>query len=621
MTRLRIALAQANSTVGDLTGNAAAIVDWTRRAAGRDAGLVVFPEMMLTGYPVEDLALRASFVHASVATLEATAQRLAEEGLGGIAVVTGYLGRRPGLAPRVGLPAGAPLDAAALLYGGQVVVRTAKHHLPNYGVFDEYRYFVPGNCLPVVRVPARGAEAGTAAVDVAIAICEDLWQDGGPVAVTRQAGAGLLVVPNASPYERGKSEARLQLCVRRAREAGAALAYVNMMGGQDELVFDGDSIIVDAEGNLIARGPQFEETLLVTDLDLPPALELPAGESPADAQDGTVMTMHRATLPPWPAPVAPAAQPPPAPRQPALGAPAWDQPGEPAVWPRLPPLAEVYAALITGVRDYVHKNGFRSVILGLSGGIDSALVATVATDALGPDAVRVVLMPSRYSSGHSVSDAEELAKRQGLQARTVPIAGMVDSFEDELDLTGLAAENLQSRVRGVILMGLSNAEGHLVLTTGNKSELATGYSTLYGDSAGGFGPIKDVLKTLVWELARWRNEEAARRGEIPPIPENSITKPPSAELAPGQLDTDSLPDYAVLDELLDDYVEQDMGAAELVATGHDPALVDRVIRLVDRAEYKRRQYPPGPKITQRNFGRDRRLPITNAWREPRPGRA
>ena len=480
---------------------------------------------------------------------------------------------------------------------------------------------MPGNCLPVVRVPARGTGAGPEAVDVAIAICEDLWQDGGPVAVTRQAGAGLLVVPNASPYERGKSEARLQLCVRRAREAGAALAYVNMMGGQDELVFDGDSIIVDASGRLIARGPQFEETLLVTDLELPPALDLPAGESPADAQDGTVMTMHRATLPPWPAPEAPATRAEPVQRQPVPGAPAWDQPAGPAIWPRLPPPAEVYAALITGVRDYVHKNGFRSVILGLSGGIDSALVATVATDALGPEAVHVVLMPSRYSSEHSVSDAEELAKRQGLQARTVPIAGMVDSFEAELDLAGLAAENLQSRIRGVILMGLSNAAGHLVLTTGNKSEIATGYSTLYGDSAGGFGPIKDVLKTLVWDLAQWRNEEAARRGEIPPIPENSITKPPSAELAPGQLDTDSLPDYAVLDELLDDYVEQDMGAAELVATGHDPALVDRVIRLVDRAEYKRRQYPPGPKITQRNFGRDRRLPITNAWREPRPGPA
>ena len=593
-----------NSTVGDLAGNAATVAEWTRRAADAGADLVVFPEMMLTGYPVEDLALRDSFVDASVATLEATARQLAADGLGGIAVVTGYLGRRPGGTPRVGEPVSSAQNAAALLHGGTVAVTTAKHHLPNYGVFDEYRYFVPGNRLPVVRVPARGGED---AVDVAIAICEDLWQDGGPVAVTRQAGAGLLVVPNASPYERGKDQARLELVARRAREAGAALAYVNMMSGQDELVFDGDSIIVNAEGGLIARGPQFEETLLVADLDLPPARPVPdttpAPDTPAEASDGTVMTIHRVALP---------ARPP----QPGALPPL----AEPVISPRLAPRAEVYSALVTGVRDYVRKNGFRSVILGLSGGIDSALVATIAADAVGPDQVHVVLMPSRYSSGHSVSDAEDLAKRQGLHARTVPIAPMVDAFQAELNLEGLAAENLQSRIRGVILMGLSNAEGHLVLTTGNKSEIATGYSTLYGDSAGGFGPIKDVLKTLVWELARWRNGQAVERGETPPIPENSITKPPSAELAPGQLDTDSLPDYAVLDALLDDYVEKDMGAAALIAAGHDPALVDRVIQLVDRAEYKRRQYPPGPKITPRNFGRDRRLPITNRWREPRPDR-
>jgi len=632
VTRLRIALAQVNSTVGDLTGNAATVAEWTRRAAEQDADLVVFPEMMLTGYPVEDLALRASFVDASIATLGATAQQLAAAGLGGIAVVTGYLGRRTRGVARTGEPAGSAQNAAALLYGGTVAVTTAKHHLPNYGVFDEYRYFVPGDRLPVVRVPVRGDGTGQDAVDVAIAICEDLWQDGGPVAVTRQAGAGLLVVPNASPYERGKHEARFQLCARRAREAGAALAYVNMMGGQDELVFDGDSIIVGADGGLIARGPQFEEVLLVADLDLPAAgtglastqaagtqaagaqaasTGQPPADTPADASDGTVMTIHRVALPPRPAPAAR-----PAPEQ----RPAGRQPAEPLVWPRLPPLAEVYSALVTGVRDYVQKNGFRCVILGLSGGIDSALVATIATDALGPDRVNVVLMPSRYSSEHSVSDAEDLAKRQGLAARTVPITGMVDAFEAQLDLAGVAAENLQSRVRGVILMGLSNAEGHLVLTTGNKSEIATGYSTLYGDSAGGFGPIKDVPKTLVRELARWRDEQAVARGQTPPIPENSITKPPSAELAPGQLDTDSLPDYAVLDALLDDYVEKDMGAAELIAAGHDPGLVDRVIRLVDRAEYKRRQYPPGPKITPRNFGRDRRLPITNCWREPIPGR-
>jgi NAD+ synthase (glutamine-hydrolysing) len=449
-------------------------------------------------------------------------------------------------------------------------------------------------------------------VDVAIAICEDLWQDGGPVAVTRQAGAGLLVVPNASPYERGKDGARLELCVYRAAEAGATLAYVNMMGGQDELVFDGDSMIVTAGGELLARGPQFAEALVVTDLDLPAAdPAVPPGDSPADACDGTQMTIHRVALPPPPASPAEAAPP----GQPAGGSRGVAPPGQ-QLWPRLSPMAEVYAALVTAVRDYVAKNGFASAILALSGGIDSALTATIAADAIGPQNVHVVLMPSRHSSEHSVSDAEDLVKRQGIHARTVPIQAMVDAFQAELDLTGLAAENLQARVRGVILMGLSNAEGHLALTTGNKSELATGYSTLYGDSAGGFGPIKDVPKTLVWDLARWRNIEAARRGETPPIPENSITKPPSAELSPGQLDSDSLPDYQVLDAILDDYVVKDLGVAGLVAAGHDPALVERVVTMVDRAEYKRRQYPPGPKITPRNFGRDRRLPITNWWREP-----
>ena len=624
MTKLRIALAQVNATVGDLDGNAELIVAWTRRAAERGARVVVFPEMMLTGYPVEDLALRASFVEASIATLHAVAARLGAEGLGGIAVVTGYLDRRTDLAARTGLPAGAPQDAAALLYGGRVVITSAKHHLPNYGVFDEFRYFVPGDTLPVFRIPADGASPGgrpslpgglhppgppwqtplrgDQSVDVAIAICEDLWQDGGPVSVCRRSGAGLLAVPNASPYERGKDDVRLDLVVRRAREAGAALAYANMVGGQDELVFDGDSILVSADGTLLARGPQFEEALVVADVDLPAAAAAEApGEQPVDAEDGTMITIKRVTLPD------------------AGAGPGAGDPGG-AFWPRLSDPAEVYAALVTGVRDYVRKNGFRSAILALSGGIDSALTATIAADAIGADNVHVVLMPSRYSSEHSVSDAEDLVKRQGVHAMTIPIASVVDAFTEELTPagfpgTGLPAENLQSRVRGVVLMGLSNAGGHLVLTTGNKSELATGYSTLYGDSAGGFGPIKDVFKTMVWELARWRNAEASRLGATPPIPENSITKPPSAELAPGQFDTDSLPPYEVLDALLDDYVENDMGSAELIAAGHDPALVERVIRLVDAAEYKRRQYPPGPKVSQKNFGRDRRLPITNRWRE------
>src|SRR5690349_4537580 len=599
---LRIALAQVNATVGDLDGNAELIVEWTRRAAVRGARVVVFPEMMLTGYPVEDLALRASFVEASIAGLHKVAARLADEGLGGIAVVTGYLDRRTDLAPRTGLPAGAPLDAAALLHGGRVIITSAKHHLPNYGVFDEFRYFVPGNTLPVFRLATEDGES----VEIAIAICEDLWQDGGPVAVCRRAGARLLLVPNASPYERGKDDVRLDLVVRRAREANAALAYANMVGGQDELIFDGDSILVAADGTLLARGPQFEEALVVADLDLPAA---PPGEQatdqPVDAGDGSVITIKRVTLP-------------------ASGlAPSEGVEGAGLFWPRLSDPAEVYGALVLGVRDYVRKNGFRSVILALSGGIDSALTATIAADAIGPDRVNVVLMPSRYSSEGSVADAEDLVRRQGLHAMTIPIASMVDAFSDALTPhgfpeKGLPAENLQARVRGVVLMGLSNAGGHLVLTTGNKSELATGYSTLYGDSAGGFGPIKDVPKTMVWELSRWRNEEAARAGATPPIPENSITKPPSAELAPGQMDTDSLPPYEVLDALLDDYVEKDMGTSELIEAGHDPDLVERVVRLVDTAEYKRRQYPPGPKISQKNFGRDRRLPITNRWREPRP---
>ena len=598
MAQLRIGLAQVNATVGDLAGNSDKVIEWTMRAAEQGARIVVFPEMALTGYPVEDLALRKSFVDASIEAVHQLAAGLAAEGLDGVAVVVGYLDRRAEAQARVGVPAGSPLDAAAVLHGGEVAITSAKHHLPNYGVFDEYRYFVPGDTLPVVRLAAEGGES----VDVAVAICEDLWQDGGPVAVTRTAGAGLLVVPNASPYERNKDDIRLELCQRRAREAGTVLAYANMVGGQDELVFDGDSIIVSPEGDLLARGPQFEEALVLADVTVAAADPgLPAGRQRANPGDGTTMTIERIELAP-------------------LAAPEPDAPlGAPMIWPRLSDLAEIYGALELGVRDYVRKNGFSSVVQGLSGGIDSALVATIATDALGPDRVHVVLNPSPYSSEHSVADAEDLARRQGIHARTIPIKPMMDGFGTSLDLHGLAAENLQARIRGVIWMALSNSEGHLVLACGNKSELATGYSTLYGDAVGGFAPIKDVPKTLVWQLARWRNEQAAERGQTPPIPENSITKPPSAELAPGQLDTDSLPDYHDLDTLLDDYVEKDMGSAELVAAGHDPALVERVIQLVDRAEYKRRQYPPGPKISAKNFGRDRRLPITSRWREPRSG--
>lgn len=596
VAQLRIALAQTDPAVGDLAANADKLIEWTRRAHERGAHLVVFTEMFLTGYPVEDLVLRRSFVDASIATLEASARRLADEGMGELPVVVGYVDRA-NLEPRVGLPKGAPLDAAALLHRGRVVTRTAKHHLPNYGVFDEYRYFVRGDRLPVFRLHG---------VDVAIAICEDLWQEGGPVSVAAEAGAGLLVVPNASPYEREKDDVRLELVARRAREAGCPIVYANQVGGQDELVFDGDSLVVDARGELVARAGQFVEELLVVDLDLAAADPgVRPGRFTADAGDGTTITVERLELSAEPLAPYP--------------------PEPPRVAERLDDLAEVYAALVLGVRDYVAKNGFSSVILGLSGGIDSALATTIASDALGPDRVHVVLMPSRYSSDHSLTDAQELVRRQGVHSRIVPIAEIVNAVEKEIDLHGLAEENLQARVRGaVLLMGLSNEHGHLVLTTGNKSELATGYSTMYGDAAGGFAPIKDLFKTMVWDLSRWRNAQAGRQNEFlygfaePPIPENSIVKEPSAELRPDQRDTDSLPPYHILDRLLIDYVERDMGRDELIAAGHDAELVARVIRMVDRAEYKRRQYPPGPKITPKNFGRDRRLPITNRWRETAP---
>jgi NAD+ synthase (glutamine-hydrolysing) len=591
MAQLRVALCQVNTTVGAVGLNTDLVLARAQEAAGRGAHLVAFPEMVLTGYPVEDLALRRSFQDASRRALGDLAVRLAEAGVGHVPVVVGYLDATESDRPRLGRPAGSPENAAAVLHGGRVVARSAKHHLPNYGVFDEFRYFVPGNTLPVVRVQG---------VDVAIAICEDLWQEGGPVAATAAAGAGLLLVINGSPYEMNKDDTRLALCRRRAAEANATLAYVNLVGGQDELVFDGDSLVVAPSGEVLARAPQFAECLLVADLELPDGLPYEcngAGGDPAEAAR-TPVTIARHLV--SADPVA-----------------AYDP--EPAeVAPRMDAEAEVYAALVTGLRDYVRKNGFASVVLGLSGGIDSALVAAIACDAIGPDNVHGISMPSAYSSEHSRSDADDLAARTGLRFRTVPIAPMVDAYLGGLDLTGLAEENLQARVRGTTLMGLSNQEGHLVLATGNKSELAVGYSTIYGDAVGGFAPLKDVPKTLVWQLSRWRNADAQARGETPPIPPNSITKAPSAELRPGQLDTDSLPDYAVLDDMLDDYIERDAAAADLVAAGFEPALVEKTLRMVDAAEYKRRQFPPGPKISLRAFGRDRRLPITNGWREVAP---
>ncbi|MCZ2524552.1 NAD+ synthase [Streptomyces sp. HB2AG] len=581
MPQLRLALNQIDSCVGDLAGNGASVLRWTRHAVEQGAHLVAFPEMVLTGYPVEDLALRSSFVEASRAALTALAGQLAAEGLGEVPVVVGYLDRSERAQPRYGQPAGAPQNAAAVLHGGEVVLSFAKHHLPNYGVFDEFRYFVPGDTLPVVRV--RG-------VDVALAICEDLWQDGGRVPAAREAGAGLLLSINASPYEQYKDDVRLELVSRRAREAGCPIAYLAMIGSQDELVFDGDSIVVDADGEVITRAPQFEEGCVLVDLDLPAAGEVPSGP----LRDG--LTVDHRTISAAP-----------------------DEPAAAAVVPgqaeRLDDDEEVYTALVVGLRAYLAKNGFRSVLLGLSGGIDSALVAAIACDAIGAENVHGVSMPSRYSSDHSMDDAADLARRTGLNYRTVPIGPMFDAYMGQLSLTGLAEENLQARLRGTTLMALSNQEGHLVLATGNKSELACGYSTLYGDAVGGFAPIKDVWKTAVWRLCRWRNKAAADRGLTPPIPENSISKPPSAELRPGQLDTDSLPDYELLDQVLELYVDRDRGRDAIVAAGFEPELVSRVLRMVDTAEYKRRQYPPGTKISPKGFGKDRRLPITNRWRE------
>jgi NAD+ synthase (glutamine-hydrolysing) len=578
VAQLRLALAQLNVTVGDVSGNADAILRWADHAADRGAHVVAFPEMALTGYPVEDLALRSSFVEASRAAIDDLAAKLAAAGLGDLVVVCGYLDRVEGATDRVGVPKGSPQDAAAVLYGGQVVARAVKHHLPNYGVFDENRYFVPGDTLQIITVHG---------IDIALAVCEDLWQEGGPVRAARAAGAGLLLTVNASPYELSKDDQRLSFVVRRAREAMCPLAYVNLVGGQDELVFDGDSIVVDETGNVLTRAPQFTEGLLTVDLDLASTTH-GADEYAGIRIERTVVT--DAPLPAY-------------------------APSRSGIAPRLDEEAEIYTAVVTGLRDYVHKNGYQSVVLGLSGGIDSALTAAIACDALGPKNVYGISNPSRYSSEHSKDDASDLAERTGLHYRVIEIEPIVERFLESVELTGVARENLQARIRGMLWMGVSNQENRLVLATGNKSELSVGYSTMYGDAVGAFAPLKDVPKTLVWALSKWRNAMAEQLGETPPIPDSSITKPPSAELSPGQLDTDSLPPYDILDPMLEDYVEEDAGAGDLLAAGYDRELVEKVLRMVDGAEYKRRQYPPGPKISFKAFGRDRRLPITNGWRE------
>ena len=556
--QLRVGLAQVNPTVGALAANTELILEYAGKAASAGAHLLVLPEMVLTGYPVEDLANRATFRQASKQALEELAKKL--EDYGDLVSIVGYLEESQSHRPQ---------NAVAVIHRGAVVARYIKHHLPNYGVFDEFRNFVAGEGSLVVRIHG---------VDVGIAICEDIWRQQGPVADLAARNVGLVVVPNGSPFERNKDDVRAALVRRRAREIGAPLLYVNMTGGQDDLVFDGDSIAVAADGELIARAPQFDDGLMVVDIDARALTSEPDVVISEDRIGGYLKINH-------------------------------------GVAPRLEIEAEIWQALVVGLRDYVTKNGFPSVILGLSGGIDSAVTAAIAADAIGAKRTYGVAMPSQYSSDHSMSDAVDSAKRIGLNFRVVEIQPMVNSFLTALGLTGLAEENLQARVRGTTLMGLSNQEGHLVLATGNKSELAVGYSTLYGDAVGGYAPIKDLLKSEVWAIAKWRNQVATSRGEVEPIPLNSIVKEPSAELRPDQKDSDSLPDYGLLDQMLLLYIEHDAGLQGLLGAGFDPVLATRVIQMVDRAEYKRRQYPPGPKISRRAFGKDRRLPITSSWRE------
>lgn len=577
VSTIRLALAQVNPTVGDFAGNLNICISAVTKANEQGANVVLLPEMVITGYPIDDLALRPSFQKASSETTAQLAKQLAEQNLGHVLVIAGYLrGTDSNDADKLGVPRGAPMNSAAVIYGGQILGHYNKHHLPNYGVFDEFRHFVSGDESLVIRA------FGT---DIALAICEDLWQDGGPVARVRDSAASLLLVLNGSPYERNKDDVRLELVTKRAAEANATLAYVNMVGGQDELVFDGDSIVVSPNGQVLARAKQFEEELLVLDVPVRPAgmdETLRSGESVLTIDAFTTKTPSQLI-------------------------------GSKRV--ELTQYEELYSALVLALRDYVQKNSFKSVLFGLSGGIDSALVAAIACDAIGPKNVYAVSMPSKYSSAHSKSDAQDLASRTGLNFREVPIESMVNSFMEQLKLSGLAEENLQARVRGMTLMGISNQEGHLVLATGNKSELSVGYSTIYGDAVGGFAPIMDVPKIDVWKLALWRNEIAQAKGQTPPIPQSSITKAPSAELRPDQKDSDSLPDYEVLDAILRQYIEFDRSLDDIVAMGFAEQLVQKTLQLTDRAEYKRRQYPPGPKVSGKAFGRDRRLPMTSKWRE------
>jgi NAD+ synthase (glutamine-hydrolysing) len=548
-----------------LEGNAKLVIEAVSKAAASEADVVVFPEMVLTGYPVEDLALRPAFQKASIDRVQKLATEIKDLGAGNLLIIVGYLDQDAASGKAK------PNNAVALIHDGQIKGRYVKRHLPNYGVFDEFRNFAPGSGTLVARYIG---------VDIAVAICEDIWQDQGPISELVKRTPGILLVPNGSPYERDKDDLRLALVQKRSKQLGAPVVYVNMHGGQDDLVFDGDSLVVNKDGDLLARAPQFEDSLGLVDIEVSlntsqPDLIIDNAKTPP-AKTNAVMAVESH---------------------------------------RLSEAEEIWAALVTGLRDYVGKNGFKSVALGLSGGIDSALVATIAVDAIGKENVYGVSLPSKYSSAHSLTDAKQLADNLGIDYRVIEIEPVVQSYKAATELTGLAEENVQARVRGSLLMGISNQEGHLILATGNKSELAVGYSTLYGDAVGGFAPIKDIFKVDVWGLARWRNQLANSQGQIPPIPESSINKEPSAELRPGQKDSDSLPEYQLLDQLLKLYIEGNGDATSLLAAGFEKALVDRVIAMVDKAEYKRRQYPPGPKVSAIAFGKDRRLPMTSRWKE------
>jgi NAD+ synthase (glutamine-hydrolysing) len=566
-------MAQTNPIVGDLRGNSERLLELATSAYSHGAQVFLTGELALTGYPIEDLALRDNFLASATRHVAEFARLLEVAGMGELVVVLGHPdGPHPVASdPTAPHQPARAHNAASVLYQGRVQATYAKHHLPNYAVFDEFRTFVPGNQSLIVRV---------AGVDLGILICEDLWRSSGPVAALTGYPLSALLVPNASPFERDKDLVRAPLVTTRAREMNTTICYVNLVGGQDDLVFDGDSMVITPAGERIATGARFDEDLIVVDLDL------------ADS-------VREATVPPETTRVA---------LEGGRAAPKTALETRPRE--QLEDLAVIWKALVTGTRDYVTKNGFPGVLLGLSGGIDSAVCAAIAADAIGPDRVHGVSMPSVHSSSHSQDDASNLAQRIGLHYRVEPIADLVAPFDRQLGLTGLAAENVQARARGVLLMALSNSEGHLVLTTGNKSELAVGYSTIYGDAVGGYAPLKDVPKTMVWALARWRNEDAARRGETPPIPPNSIDKPPSAELRPGQTDQDSLPDYGVLDEILDLLIVEGLDEPQIVARGFQRGLVGDIVTMVGRAEWKRRQGALGPRISSVAFGRDRRLPVT-----------